>query len=72
MSSGKVCSDKVWDDAHKRSESTNLLTFEDIARMPLSSCYWEWIISSSTTLYEYESSELDAFFFKEETNKDEC
>ena len=35
----KVCSDKDWDDTHKRSESTNLLTYENIARMSLSSGY---------------------------------
>jgi len=66
---GKVCSDKDLDDAHKRSESTNLLTFEDIARMSLSSCYWEWIISSSTTMKinpysKMASPELDAFSSK--------
>ena len=66
----KVCSDKDWDVAHKRSESTNLLTFEDMARMALSSCFWEWIISSSTPSMKMNpyskmtSPELDAFSSK--------
>lgn len=74
---GKVCSDRDWDAADRRSESTNLLTFEDFVRMSLSSCYWEWIISSSTTFNESESifrddfSKIGYLFFKEETNKDE-
>ena len=75
---GKVCSDKDWDAAHKRSESTNLLTFEDMAIMSLSSCYWESIISSSTTFNENESifkddfSRIGCLFFNKKTNKDEC
>ena len=74
----KVCSDKDWDIADRRSESTNLLTFEDLARMSLSTCYWEWIISTSTTFNENESmfkndfSNIGRLFFKEETNKEEC
>ena len=76
---GKVCSDKDWDAAHKRCESTNLLTFEDLARMSLTPSYWEWIISSSCTFNENESifkdddfSRIGCLFFNEETNKDEC